>query len=122
MRIITLFFSFTLLSIVFLADFGYMDAVFAYFKSIFSYADKVGHFILFGSLTFLINLMLKARKIEVFSLSIFVGTILMTTIMTLEEFSQIFIPARQFEWLDLLSNYAGILTFSYIVPYFKNRK
>lgn len=118
MRIFTFFFSSVLILTVFFADLGYLDGFFGYFKSIFSYADKVGHFVLFGSLTFFINLLLKARKIEIFSLSVFLGSILMGGIMTVEEFSQIFIASRQFEWLDLLSNYAGIISFSCLVPQF----
>lgn len=118
MRLFTFLFSILLILIVFLADLGYLTDFFAFFENKVSCADKVGHFFLFGSLTFCINLLLKARRIEVFSFSVFLGSILMGAIMTVEECSQIFIASRHFEWLDLLSNYAGIISFSFLVPIF----
>lgn len=118
MKFITFFFALFLLSIILLADFGYLSSFFQWLKSYFPFYDKAGHFVLFGSLAFFVNVSLKARTVKFFSISFFAGSLLIGTLITAEEFSQIFIASRHFEWLDLLSNYAGIITFSYFVPHF----
>jgi hypothetical protein len=70
--------------------------------------DKVGHFILLGGLAFTFNRALGGRCARMGPLFIQVGGLLIGLAITCEEFSQIWIPGRTFDWGDLAANYAGI--------------
>lgn len=87
------------------------------------HGDKAAHFLLLGTLSFLVNLSLDCRKITVFGHNIPVGNVLIAIVITLEEGSQAFIPHRNFEILDIVCNYAGIFTFGKAAIYYagKNR-
>jgi VanZ family protein len=86
----------------------------------FPNGDKVGHFILFGLLTFfLTRAFLSAfpsRPRGWVTLS--VGLILALFIAA-EEWSQQFFSARTFDLLDLLASYAGVATFSFLAVYWR---
>lgn len=70
--------------------------------------DKVGHLGLFGVLTWLA---INASKLQTFSvgrLSLYKGAVLVFTFVLVEEFSQLFIPTRTFDWMDLVMDLSGI--------------
>ena len=71
--------------------------------------DKMMHFVLVGMLTLLLNLSMQLRTIGSLGNLFQRGTAIMLLVATCEEFSQAFIPARDFEWVDLASNYVGIV-------------
>lgn len=71
-------------------------------------SDKVGHFVLLGSLAFALNLALRGRRQTIGRFRPNLGGLLVGVVITLEEISQIWISTRQFEWADLVANYAGI--------------
>jgi len=81
----------------------------------FPNGDKVGHFILFGILTFLFDLTFfqalphADRK----RIAIIIGLIL-AVLIGLEEFSQNFFPSRTFSLKDLAASYAGVIFFSWL--------
>ncbi|MCJ7434375.1 MAG: VanZ family protein [Anaerolineales bacterium] len=81
----------------------------------FPNGDKAGHFILFGILTFLLDLTFfqalphADRK----RVSVIIGLIL-ALLIALEEFSQKFIPARTFSLFDLFASYVGVIFFSWL--------
>lgn len=81
-----------------------------YFPFIFDVPglDKIGHFFLMGMLSFLVNALFKSKKIQFLSLSFFLGSLLVTLVVTLEELSQLFLVYRAFSWLDLLFDLGGI--------------
>lgn len=70
--------------------------------------DKCGHAIFIGTLAFLLNYALAGRMIKIGSLKILLGCLIIAVAMTVEEFSQIWIPFRSFDLLDLAANYSGI--------------
>ena len=80
--------------------------------------DKTLHFLLLTSLSFLINASLKSRRTGVAGLNVLLGSLLVGTLFTLEEFSQAFIPSRNFEILDMVCNYAGVYTGSLLLFFF----
>lgn len=86
------------------------------------YGDKVGHFILMGFLSFLVNLSFKGRKFKLFGLPILMGSFLVFTLVTLEEISQIFVIARTFDSGDLLADYLGIFLFGQLAWYLSQRQ
>jgi VanZ family protein len=85
--------------------------------------DKVGHFILYGILSFLLNtsaltLFSKrdpARLVPTVSL-------LLSIMIGLEEWSQSLFPARTMSITDLMASYAGVTLFAYLAWYFNNRQ
>ncbi len=81
-----------------------------YFPLVFNVPglDKVGHFFLMGMLTLLVNVLFKSKRIQILSLNFFLGSLLVTLVVTLEELSQLFLIYRAFSWLDLFFDLGGI--------------
>lgn len=75
------------------------------------YGDKIGHFLLMGMFSLVVNLILKARSVRVWKLSYLFGSLIVLAIVTIEEFSQIFIRGRSFDVADLAADWAGIIIF-----------
>ena len=76
-------------------------------------ADKVGHFILFGILSFLLN----KSALSVFPNRIPIRLVLtvslfLAILIGLEEWSQSLFPARTMSLTDLLASYAGVGVFA----------
>ncbi|HXE41459.1 MAG TPA: VanZ family protein [Candidatus Baltobacteraceae bacterium] len=74
--------------------------------------DKAGHFLLFGTLSFLANLLSRAAKINLFGITAMKGSAIVLSIVTLEECSQLFFKSRTFDLLDLTADVLGIWFFS----------
>jgi len=75
----------------------------------------LGHCLLMGVSCFFVNILLKKKKMILFSNQFLVGSLLMIVVSTIDEVSQIFIVGRYFEVSDLLSNYFGIFIFNKIL-------
>lgn len=73
--------------------------------------DKMAHFILVGGISFFVNLLLEVRKLKIGSTQILLGSFIVFTFITLEEFSQMFLVRRNFDLIDLAANYLGIFLF-----------
>ena len=121
MKWITIVFIVFLFFIVIVADLGLGPSFFPFIYYIPG-GDKLGHFFLMGILSFLVNSVLKTRKIRIFSINILLGTLIVMTIVTIEEFSQIFLDYRAFSIVDLLFDYFGIVLFGYLADYLHNRQ
>jgi polysaccharide biosynthesis protein VpsQ len=72
------------------------------------FGDKIGHAIFIGTLAYLLNYALADRLIKIGDYKILLGCLIIAVVMTMEEFSQIWIPTRTFDLVDLLANYLGI--------------
>ena len=94
---------------VLVADLGLMPKISAFVQG-YSGLDKVGHFILVGILAWLFNSAFRLGQLNLRGLRIFVGTIVVVTVVTLEEVAQLWIYTRRFELIDLLAGYLGIAT------------
>jgi len=70
--------------------------------------DKFAHITLVGTLAFLLNLILGAKTFTIRKMELLLGSCIVFGIMTVEEFSQIYIPMRNFDLVDLMANYLGI--------------
>jgi polysaccharide biosynthesis protein VpsQ len=90
-------------AVIFLADNGGARWLFRWIERNPG-SDKAGHFILVGALAFLLNLALAGRKVA----GLLLGGILIGIALTLEEASQAWNPARNFDLLDLAANLAGV--------------
>jgi len=96
-----------------------------FFKNIVNsipYGDKWGHFFLMGLLAFFVNMLLKCQTFSLFTLSILKGNVIVFSIITLEELSQLFIKSRSFDLVDLTFDYLGILVFGQLAVYLSRQK
>ena len=79
------------------------------------YGDKLGHMLLMGTLCFLLNMALRCRTVPLGGeVRIFLGTLLVALFVLGEEISQIFLPSRTFDFVDLLADAIGIALASWL--------
>jgi polysaccharide biosynthesis protein VpsQ len=88
-------------------DLGQIQSIINWINSV-PFGDKVGHTIFIGTLAYLLNYALVDRTIKIGRHKILLGCIIIAIAMTLEEFSQIWIPSRTFDLIDMAANYVGI--------------
>ncbi len=119
-KIITLIYVFIVAGIVFLADYKSTRYLLKFSVGI-PYFDKVGHFLLMGGFSFLVNLWLKVKTFSVWKFRYLTGSLIVLIIVTLEELSQIFISGRSFDIGDLAADYAGIIIFGELAKVFCQR-
>jgi polysaccharide biosynthesis protein VpsQ len=79
------------------------------------YGDKIGHFILYGILTLLVDLALfrSLPDLRPNLITLRVASIL-ALLIGLEEFSQQYFPNRSSDLVDLASSYLGVIFFSWL--------
>ncbi|TPH13598.1 trypsin [Litorilituus lipolyticus] len=111
------FFSF-ILWVIYQANTG-QQTVFFQLVAAIPYGDKLGHFCLFGLLTLLVNFSLNFKTLRLGFTQLYLGSVLVSTFVIVEELSQFFIPNRTLDPLDLLADFVGILTFSLLSVYFQ---
>lgn len=113
MKWLTILFAAFIGLIIILADLGRLGII--YQVNRIPYADKAGHFILYGILALLINLSLfrwrpdRSRK----WIAVISGLILVVLI-GLEEFSQQNFSNRTFSLADLSASYLGVIVFAWL--------
>ena len=90
------------------------------FASNLPHGDKIGHFLLMGSLALLVNLAMDVRRVNIRGRWFLLGSLIVGLIVTLEEVSQILIPARTFSLYDLAADYLGIYLFSRLAVFLAN--
>jgi len=100
-------FTLALILIVVIANLGLGPIYFPFIYNVPG-LDKAGHFFLMGTLSFLVNLALNVKKTKLLSREIFVGSLVVTLIVFLEELTQLFLIYRAFSWMDLVFDLGGI--------------
>jgi len=73
------------------------------------YVDKVGHFCLFGVLSFGANFAFKLKKFSLGFFKFYWGSAAVLLFVVIEELSQYFIPRRTLDGTDLIADFLGIL-------------
>jgi VanZ family protein len=77
----------------------------------FRYGDKAAHFLLLAALTLLVDLaLLQAFPRARGTTAVLAGSLGLTMLMSLEELSQVWMPARNPDVYDVLASWAGIAT------------
>lgn len=120
-RFITALYLVLLAGIVLLADNHQYQALFNGIRRIPG-GDKLGHFLLMGLLSFLLNASLSCRTTRLFGARVLLGSAIACAAVTLEELSQIFVRYRTFDPVDLLFDYAGIWAFGRLALQLKLRR
>jgi polysaccharide biosynthesis protein VpsQ len=102
-----LIFFLLIISIIVANDLGRIRSIIN-LVGIIPFGDKIGHTIFIGTLVYLLNYALVDRLIKISNYKILLGCLIIAVAMTMEEFSQIWIPNRTFDLIDLAANYLGI--------------
>ena len=100
-------FFFMIVMIILAADFGLAGRIFAWIVYVPG-QDVTAHFILIGGLAMLVNLALDRRGLTLFGRSIQLGSTVILLLVTLEEFSQMWIRTRGFSLFDLSADWLGV--------------
>lgn len=119
--IITVLFALLLLAIVIANNSGTLPD-FLYRLYLVPFGDKIGHLLLTGLLSLLVNLSLSCRKTRLASRDFLLGSLLVGGVVTLEELTQIFFPTRNVSFYDLLSSYLGIWLFGRLADWLSIRQ
>lgn len=120
MKWIAVLFALFIIVIIVLANLGKLGIL--GFINHIPYGDKVGHFILYGILAFLIDFSFLQKNTNSASASVRTPpnlivlriALILALLIGLEEYSQRFIPSRTFSLLDLAFSYLGLFFFSWL--------
>ncbi len=110
LKILASGFAIFLAVLIVLADSGRGQSLFVLVRHLPG-GDITGHFLLLGTMSLLLNAALRFKTFSWRGRNILWGTVLLLTIATLEESSQIFFVSRSFSWSDMAANTVGILVF-----------
>lgn len=116
MKILLCVYVFILAVIVFLADRKGTRYMLGFVGNI-PYGDKLGHFLLMGIFSLLLNLVLNAKTIKFWKIEFLLGSLIVFVVVTIEEISQIFVVGRTFDWSDLVFDFLGIFLFGKLAKY-----
>lgn len=115
------FFGLFLIGIVILADLGDLGWINKIYD--FPFGDKLGHFILFGLLSLLVNLSLMQEHPAWDQRGVTVAASLAIMILIgLEEFSQNWFATRSADLWDWLAGCAGVALFAWLAVRIKNKQ
>ena len=118
---LTILFILLLAAIVFAADSHRMPGFVAGLYD-FPNGDKVGHFVLMGFLSLLVNLGVLSGPGRRTLRRAITASLVVAGVVALEEFSQQFFPGRNSSWADLASSLAGIIVFGGLAWFLLERK
>jgi polysaccharide biosynthesis protein VpsQ len=74
----------------------------------FPNSDRVGHVVLYATLAYLLTVAFPFKRVKVWRWSIPLGVVIALAFASLEEFSQLFVPGRTADFIDLGASYLGI--------------
>lgn len=114
MKWLTILFALFILFIIILADLGHLSLL--GFLNRIPFGDKVGHFILYGILTLLLDLtLLRSKRFTLRpSLLVLRVALILAVLIGIEEYSQQFFAKRTFDLVDLMFSYLGVAFFSWV--------
>lgn len=106
-RLSVLLFALFLLLVIVLANTGKVGDVFGWVY-FFPYGDKVGHFVLWGTLALLVSLGFPTSRVQILTLKVLKSNLIVCIPPVLEEISQFFFPERSASLIDLAAGLAGV--------------
>ena len=96
-----------IIALVIIANLGEGGRIWGWLHNI-PYADKVGHLLLFGTLSFLFNFAFSKRGVRKLIPPFTTVTVILLAVVSLEEFTQKFISTRSFDLRDWFADLLGI--------------
>ncbi|HMB21981.1 MAG TPA: VanZ family protein [Anaerolineales bacterium] len=113
MKWLAILFTLFIILIIVLADTGNLGVLSTINR--IPYADKAGHFILYGILTLLIDLALfRSRPAPSRRRVAIISGLILALLIGIEEFSQQYFADRTFSLMDLSASYLGVVVFSWL--------
>jgi hypothetical protein len=110
------------LSVIILADAGKLPYL-LYILNDVPFGDKLGHLILMGSLSFVLNwTALDSHSGPEFAAVIWRVSLILIVLTTVEELTQQFFPSRTLSALDLVFSYSGVAVGGRMVFRMKTQK
>jgi hypothetical protein len=106
-RVVFILYGAFLTLVVYTADIGAEDWYWGWLKQI-PMGDKFGHGGLMFMLSTLANLALRCQPLRPRRPTILMGSVIVTVVVLCEEFSQIWIPGRDFDLFDIAADLVGI--------------
>ncbi len=119
-RRVAILFALLLVALVVIANEGLAGPIFGRFYD-FPNGDKVAHFLLMGTLSFLVSLGFSSGRISIFSLRPLKSCLIISAVVALEELSQSFFPGRSASILDLSASLAGVFLLGELGAFMKYR-
>jgi polysaccharide biosynthesis protein VpsQ len=114
MKWLAILFTFFILLIIVLADAGILNRYVGFIYEV-PFGDKVGHFILYGLLTLLVDMaLIRARPDQSRKRLAMQCGLVLALLIGLEEFSQQYFSSRTFDLVDLTFSYLGVVFFSWV--------
>lgn len=107
-KVLTIIYIFLMVGIIALANLKSTEYLLSFVGDI-PYGDKIGHFVLFGILSFLVNLSFGMKIFRRGKFGFPAGSLLVLLAITLQEFSQLFLSGRTFSLVDLLCGFLGVI-------------
>ena len=108
-----IFFGLFIIAVIILADTNHMGFLGRVYD--FPNGDKVGHFVLYGLLSLVVNLsVFEARPTSDFKRLAVITSLILALLIGLEEYSQRFFPTRTSDWIDLTASYLGVALFAWL--------
>ena len=93
--------------IIWLADRRDTQFIFSWIHAVPG-GDKFCHFLILGGLAFVVNYALGCRTVPLAGRPVLLGSLAVLILATAEETSQLYIPGRSFDLLDLAADALGI--------------
>jgi VanZ family protein len=108
MKWLAIGFSIFILAVIVLADTGLLPGM---IRGLYDFpnGDKLGHFLLYGILSLLLNLAFLSRPSVNPARTIWTVSLVLSILIGLEEWSQSLFDSRTMDIVDLLASYAGVI-------------
>ena len=107
---LTLLYIVFIIYIMFLANSGQANSLFDVINNI-PYGDKFGHAILFGLMASGLSIATNFSHYSIIGFKLYTGAIVIFLFALAEEFSQVYLPNRTFDLIDLFASFIGIFSF-----------
>jgi VanZ family protein len=121
MKWLAIGFTIFILAIIVLADTGLLpDMLHSLYD--FPNGDKLGHFILYGILSLLLNLAFLSRPGVNPTRTLWTVSLILSILIGLEEWSQSLFDSRTMDIVDLLASYAGVTVFALLAWWMRKRR